>query len=56
MAPAHESHVFEITGLAGSLRRGSFNRALLRAAAESAPPGLRITTCEIGELPLYKVQ
>src|SRR5258708_3222144 len=53
MAPAHESHVFEITRLAGSLRRGSFNRALLRAAAESAPPGLRITTREIGELPLY---
>jgi chromate reductase len=49
----HLSHVFEVVGLVGSLRRGSINRALMRAAIESAPGNLRITPREIGELPLY---
>ena len=30
--------VFNIVGFAGSLRCGSYNRALLRAATELAPP------------------
>jgi len=47
------SHVFDVVGLVGSLRRGSINRALMRAAVESAPGNLRITPREIGELPLY---
>ncbi len=42
-----------IAGVAGSLRRGSFNRGLLRAAVESAPDGMRIETLEIRDLPLY---
>jgi chromate reductase len=42
-----------IAGIAGSLRRGSFNRGLLRAAVESAPDGMTIETLEIRELPLY---
>jgi chromate reductase len=45
--------VFEVAGIAGSLRRGSFNRALLKAAVEGAPPQLRISPYEIGDLPLY---
>jgi chromate reductase len=44
---------FQISAFAGSLRRGSLNRALLRAAVEVAPPSLRITIHELGELPLY---
>jgi len=32
-----------VLGVAGSLRRGSFNRALLRAATELAPDGMAIT-------------
>jgi len=43
----------EIVGLAGSLRRGSFNRFLLRAACELAPDGTRIEAASIGEIPLY---
>jgi chromate reductase len=49
----HLSPVFEVVGLVGSLRRGSINRALMRAAIASAPGNLRITPREIGELPLY---
>ena len=42
-----------IVAIAGSLRRGSFNRALIRAAQELAPEGLTIEPIEIGELPFY---
>ena len=42
-----------IAGIAGSLRRGSFNRGLLRAAVESAPEGMTIETLELRDLPLY---
>jgi len=42
-----------ILGISGSLRRGSYNTALLRALRERLPPGasLEIRTC--GDLPLY---
>ena len=42
-----------IVGLAGSLRSGSFNRALLRAAQELAPPSLTIEIFDLIEVPLY---
>jgi chromate reductase, NAD(P)H dehydrogenase (quinone) len=42
-----------VVGVAGSLRRGSFNRALLRAARELAPESLEIEIAEIGDVPLY---
>jgi chromate reductase len=42
-----------VAGIAGSLRRGSFNRGLLRAAVESAPGGMTIESLEIRDLPLY---
>jgi chromate reductase len=42
-----------ILGLAGSLRAGSLNRALLRAAAELAPPSMAIDTFDLGSVPLY---
>jgi chromate reductase len=42
-----------ICGLAGSLRRASFNRFLLRAAAELAPPGLEIGIFDLAGVPLY---
>src|SRR5215510_14517809 len=49
---ADDARVFDVVGFAGSLRRGSYNRALLRAAVENAPPRIRITTVDI-DLPVY---
>jgi chromate reductase len=44
----------DVLGIAGSLRRDSHNRALLRAAQEVAPPGLAIRIWEgLGAVPLY---
>jgi chromate reductase, NAD(P)H dehydrogenase (quinone) len=42
-----------IVAFAGSLRRGSFNRALIHAARELAPEGMTIEIIEIGDLPFY---
>ena len=42
-----------ILGLSGSLRRGSFNTMLLRAAAELAPAGTTIEIGSIEGIPLY---
>lgn len=45
--------VFNVVGFAGSLRRGSYNRALLRAATELAPSALHVVIHELDEIPLY---
>jgi chromate reductase, NAD(P)H dehydrogenase (quinone) len=42
-----------VIGIAGSLRRGSHNAALLRSAVELAPAGLTIEVASIREIPLY---
>ncbi len=42
-----------VAGIAGSLRRASFNRGLLRAAIELAPVGMTIDPLEIRDLPHY---
>src|SRR5688500_15397865 len=42
-----------IIGLCGSVRHRSFNRLLLRAAVELAPPGTAINPESIREIPLY---
>ncbi len=47
------SAAFTILGVAGSLRRQSYNRALLRAAAELVPPHVVIETFDIGRLPHF---
>lgn len=48
------SKSLKLFGLAGSLRRGSFNRALLHAAVEVAPKGVEIRIFErLGEIPLF---
>jgi NAD(P)H-dependent FMN reductase len=40
-------------GIAGSLREGSLNRALLRAAAERTPGGVTLEVATLGGIPLY---
>jgi NAD(P)H-dependent FMN reductase len=42
-----------IVGMSGALRRGSFNAALLRSAAELAPRGVTIEVVSIREFPMY---
>ena len=42
-----------IIGIAGSLRKASFNAALLRAAAELAPAGTEVEIASIAGIPLY---
>jgi chromate reductase, NAD(P)H dehydrogenase (quinone) len=42
-----------IIGMVGSLRAGSYNRALLRAAQEMAPSTLRIEVAELVDLPMF---
>jgi chromate reductase, NAD(P)H dehydrogenase (quinone) len=42
-----------VVAFAGSLRRKSYNRALIHAAQQLVPDGLAIEIIEIGELPFY---
>jgi chromate reductase len=42
-----------VAGFAGSLRKASFNRALLRAAVELAPARMTIDVLEIGGIPVF---
>lgn len=42
-----------ILGFAGSLRKGSYNKSLLRAARDSAPDGMVITIFDLEGIPLF---
>lgn len=42
-----------IIGISGSLRKGSFNTSLLRAARELAPAGAEVEIASIAGIPLY---
>ena len=42
-----------VIGIAGSLRAGSFNRALLAAAVELAPQGMVIEVADLRPIPFY---
>lgn len=42
-----------MVGFAGSLRRGSYNRALLRAVAELAPQEMAFEAVSIDDVPLF---
>jgi chromate reductase, NAD(P)H dehydrogenase (quinone) len=53
-APPLAASAIRVLGIAGSLRRASYNRALLRAAIELAPESMTIDIWDrVGELPLY---
>jgi chromate reductase len=43
----------QFVGLVGSLRKGSYNAALMRAAAELVPPEGTLEVAPIGDLPPY---
>jgi len=42
-----------ITAISGSVRKGSYNTALIRAARQLAPEGVIIARAEIYDIPLY---
>jgi chromate reductase, NAD(P)H dehydrogenase (quinone) len=42
-----------ILGFAGSLRRASYNRGLVRAAADVAPLGIVVQIVDLSDIPLY---
>jgi chromate reductase len=44
---------FKILGFAGSLRKGSYNKALLRAALELVPEGVELETFDLEGIPLF---
>lgn len=43
----------KILAFSGSLRQGSFNSGLIRAAAELAPQGVTVAMADISSVPLY---
>ena len=48
-----DTRQFKILGVSGSLREGSYNTQLLRAAAEIAPDGITVEIADISDLPMY---
>ena len=42
-----------VVGISGSLRRGSYNSSVLRAAASTMPEGSELRIASIAEIPLY---
>src|SRR5579862_3916795 len=47
------SGTVRILGVAGSLRRGTFNAAALRAAQDLAPTGMTIEIFDLAPIPMY---
>ena len=43
----------KVLGISGSLRAGSFNSGLLRAAASVLPPDMEMTTFPLHDIPLF---
>jgi chromate reductase, NAD(P)H dehydrogenase (quinone) len=50
---APHSRPINIIAVAGSLRAGSFNRALMRAAVETRPPDMSVKEFDIRGVPFY---
>lgn len=47
------SDTIRVLGIAGSLRKGSYNSAALRAAAAVAPAGINLSLTGLAGIPLY---
>jgi chromate reductase len=45
--------MFTVLGIAGSLRRASFNRGLIRAAMEAAPSGVLVRPFDLMDVPMF---
>lgn len=43
-----------VLGIAGSLRKGSYNQMLLEAAQEAVPAGMQLEIFDIAAIPFYK--
>ena len=48
-----DQRAITVLGIAGSLRKASYNRAALRAAVELAPDGMHLETFDIAPIPVY---
>ena len=48
-----DTETLNIVAISGSLREGSFNTALLRQAAETAPAGVKVSIAAIEDLPHF---
>jgi len=53
MAQDQAPKAFAVLGICGSLRAGSYNRALLRAAQKFAPASMTIEIFDLRDIPLY---
>ena len=47
------AHAITVLGFAGSLRKGSYNAAVLRAAGELAPADVKLEPFDLRGIPLY---
>jgi chromate reductase len=48
-----DSGTISVLGICGSLRRGSYNMAALRAAIALKPANMNVTIADIAQIPLY---
>ena len=46
-------HKFEILGIVGSLRKGSYNHLALKAAQELVPAGVMLNLIELHGIPVF---
>jgi chromate reductase len=46
-------NTIHVLGISGSLRKGSYNTALLRISEESLPPGMTLERYDLSLIPLY---
>jgi chromate reductase len=49
----NEANGIDVLGISGSLRKGSYNTAALRAAQELAPSGMRVRIRTLEDIPPY---
>src|SRR3569833_578811 len=52
-APMSDSGNISVLGICGSLRRGSYNMATLRAAIALKPANMNVTVADISQIPPY---